>query len=241
MPVKAVILWAGCGRRIRKDYPNLHKAMIPLNGKPLLAYILQNIEGIGIKQIIPILGYMQDQMLDAVRHYAPFAEVAPIYNPDYERTNNLASLLCASRLLSGEDFIVINGDMVFDRHILSDMAACAGNAIATDMNSYPSQLDSPRVAICDGHITDVGRHLTIREADGYAVGIYRFSAESSEDYFHIGESIVSGNPNAGYHEPIIQLCRTALFKPVSTRQYRWMDVDESSDVAKAEALLKTLT
>ena len=240
MPLKVVILWAGCGRRIRDDYPDIHKAMIPLNGKPLLAYLLQNIKDAGFEEIIPILGYKKEFMLNAIQGFASFARVIPVFNPVYEKTNNLASLICAEELLSGKEFIVINGDMVFDRRILIDAVAGSGNAVVTDMNSYPTQLDSPRVVIQNEHITDIGRHLTINHANGYAIGIYRFSAESSAEYFRIGQTIAKKNPNAGYHEPIVPLTKVTVFKPIPTGQYRWMDVDDKMDVPKAEALLHKL-
>lgn len=240
MPVKIVILWAGRGRRIQKDYPGMHKALIPLNGRPLLAHLLKNVERAGVNEIIPVLGFAQDLMLEAIRQYGSFAKIRPVINPDYEKTNNLASLLCAEELLSGEEFIVVNGDMVFDWHILADMAGSSGNAVATDFNEYPVQLDSPRVLIKNGCIADIGRHRTIDEADGYAIGIYRFAAESSAAYFQLGREITAKNLNAGYHEPIVPMLQQTSFFPVSTKKYRWMDVDEKADVSKAEALLNTL-
>lgn len=240
--MKVVILWAGQGRRIQKKYGGLHKALIPLNGKPLLYYLLDNIRRSGIEEIVPVLGYHADEMLTEIEKNNTFKTVVPVYNREYERTNNLYSLVQAERILAGEDFIVINGDMVFDYRILTEILKNpAGNAIAVDNKHYPTQLDSPRVLIEKGRILDIGRHRNIADSTGYAIGIYKFSAAFSEDYLKAGRQLAGVKPQAGYHEPLKSMLGNAQFVPCIINDYAWMDVDEEADVVKAQRLLDTLS
>ncbi len=234
--MKAVVLWAGCGRRIQKEYNGLHKAMIPLCGRPLLAYLLDNIRRAGFEEIVPVLGYRAEELLAQIRAYAE-PTVFPVYNPDFDRTNNLYSLLQARDILAGESFVVINGDMVFDYHILEDIRRMSGNAIAVDTNTYPNQIDSPRVLIQNERIMDIGRHRSIEEANGYAVGIYRFSKELSEPYFDAAVALCERKPEAGYHEPLEPLLAESIVHPCVTGSHLWMDVDEKADVHRAEQML----
>lgn len=240
MPVRVVVLWAGQGRRIQKEYDGLHKALIPLNGEPLLVHLLRCVRAAGADELVPVLGYRGNDLLTEINRFGGFSSVIPVWNPDYDKTNNLASLMCAERILSGEDFVVVNGDMVFDYRILRKMMFMSGNAIATDANDYGFQLDSPRELIKDNRILDIGRHRTINESQGYAVGIYRFSSSFSQEYFSLGKKLVQEKPGAGYHEPLIGILDRVKFFPCYTENFLWMDVDEKEDVEKAENMLVDL-
>lgn len=238
---RAVILWAGFGRRISNEYGGVHKATIKLNGKTLAERLLDNIYKAGITEIIPVLGYRAEDILKEIEAFGKFEKIIPVYNDRFRETNNLFSLCKAKELLSEKDFVVVNGDMVFDYHILYNICNVNGNAVATDTNEYPYLIDSPRVLADDsGRIRDIGRHMERFDANGYAVGIYRFSKEYSKKYFEDGIRILKNNLNAGYHEPLKECFADVEWNICPTQQYEWMDVDEKSDVEKAEAMIRRI-
>lgn len=234
---KVVILWAGKGRRIQSEYNGMHKSLIPLNGEKLILRLLKNVLNAGCKDIIPILGYQSDILLDEINGMGGFSSITPVINPDYEKTNNLYSLMQAESILSGEEFVVVNGDMVFDYRILKKMLEFEGNAVGTDNYDYGYQLDSPRLLIKNDRIYDLGRHRTIEESQGYAIGMYKFSSDFSKDYFELGKKMVKENPNAGYHDPLLKAFDSVVVRPCYTEKYLWMDIDEKADVAKAEKMI----
>src|ERR1041385_8059642 len=55
--MKAVILAAGKGTRLRELTNELPKPMLGLHGKPILEHILDGIMGAGIRQVCIITGY----------------------------------------------------------------------------------------------------------------------------------------------------------------------------------------
>ncbi len=237
MPVKIVILWAGKGRRIQREYNGLHKALISLRGEKIINRILNNIKLAGGTEIVPILGYKSEELMKEIKSFGYFNSVEPVINHKFENTNNLYSLIQSKDILSGHDFVVINGDMVFDYRILQKIINLSGNAIAVDANDHGFQLDSPRILIKEGRVLDIGRHRTIEESQGYAVGIYRFCKEFSKEYFCLGIRLAGKKPNAGYHEPLEEVFDRVYFQPCYTENYLWMDVDEKDDVSKAEQML----
>lgn len=234
---KVVILWAGKGRRIQNEYGGMHKALIPLNGEKLLTRLLKNVLKANVNEIVPILGYQSDVLFEEIKKVDGFKTITPVINPEYDKTNNLYSLMQAEHLLSGEEFIVVNGDMVFDFRILKKLVDYTGNAVGTDNNDYGYQLDSPRLLIKNDRIYDLGRHRTIDESQGYAIGMYKFSADFSEEYFKIGKEMAKNNPNAGYHDPLLKVFDKVIVRPCYTEKYLWMDIDEKGDVAKAENMI----
>ena len=235
--MKIVILWAGKGRRISKEYGGIHKALIPLNGIKLMEYLLHNIRMAGGQDLVPILGYQADVLIKEINKFGFFRSVEPVYNKEFDRTNNLYSLLQAREKLENETFIVVNGDMVFDFHILEKMIRTPGNAIAVDTFDYGYQLDSPRILIEDNMVKDIGRHRTIEESQGYAIGIYKFSKEFSVDYFREGEKIAKEHLDAGYHVPLEGMLDHVKVVPCDTERYLWMDIDERQDVPKGEQMI----
>ena len=62
--MKAVILCAGLGKRL-KPYTDLYqKTMIRLHGKPLLEYIVNGLIYAGFKNLIIVVGYRKEQIIN---------------------------------------------------------------------------------------------------------------------------------------------------------------------------------
>jgi NDP-sugar pyrophosphorylase family protein len=62
--LKALILCAGYGKRMKPYTDNFQKSMLPLHGKPLLEYILNGISFAGFKDFIIVVGYKKEQIID---------------------------------------------------------------------------------------------------------------------------------------------------------------------------------
>ena len=62
--LKAVILCAGYGKRMKPYTDTYQKTMIPLHGRPLLEYIIDGIISTGNKDFILVVGYRKEQIID---------------------------------------------------------------------------------------------------------------------------------------------------------------------------------
>ena len=61
--MKAVIPAAGEGKRFNKDSTYMHKCLVPINGKALLLYTLENLTNIKeITECIVILNYSRNSI-----------------------------------------------------------------------------------------------------------------------------------------------------------------------------------
>lgn len=65
-PIQAVILAAGKGTRMKSELP---KVAIPLNGKPIIKYVIENIIAAGIESIIIVVGYKKDEVISICQDY----------------------------------------------------------------------------------------------------------------------------------------------------------------------------
>ena len=235
--MKAVILLAGKGRRIEKMGLS-HKSLVKLDGETLLSYIVENIERAGIEEIVPIVGYHGEKVLEEIGRVKKKLKVYPIWNKRYDETNNLYSLYQARDILCHEAFISINGDMIFDYHILEHLLNNEESEIAIDDLRSKVLIDSPGVIIKDGRIVDLGRHISEKDRGGYAVGIYKYGKDLVEDFFDLSDQMLEKDLSHGFHDPLRKLFDKHIIKVSSVQSYKWTDIDEEGDIPIALEILK---
>lgn len=100
-PQNAIILAAGYGLRmvpINQDKP---KALLTVDGKPLIERQIEQLQEVGIKDISIVVGFMKEAFDYLTDKYG----VKLIYNKDYAVKNNLFSLYCAIEKL-GDSYII---------------------------------------------------------------------------------------------------------------------------------------
>lgn len=62
--LKAIILCAGLGKRMKPYTDDYQKTMIPFKGKPVLEFIIEGIKRAGIHDFILVVGYRKEQIVD---------------------------------------------------------------------------------------------------------------------------------------------------------------------------------
>lgn len=124
--MKAIILAAGQGTRLKKYTENLPKGMLEFQGKTLIGRQLETYRSVGIDDIIIVTGYAGDKITyPGVKYYR---------NPDFATTNMVESLL-AARGEFDDDVIVSYSDILFSREMLRGMIGTGGDfVVAVDDN-----------------------------------------------------------------------------------------------------------
>ena len=236
--MKVVLLLAGVGSRLNKMTINNHKALIKLDDYSLLYHLIENILYAGLENILPIVGHCSEKIITCLNgEFSKPIIVNSIYNQYYRTRNNLYSLYCAREQLEGEEFILCNGDIVFDRDILVKLIKMEDlSAITIDDNIYSEPMDSPGIKINDGRIIDLGRHIPFSENEGYAIGIYKFNKILSRAFFDTAEDLLNRNMDAGFHDPLIDLFKHHPIYKCSINACLWTDIDDQSDIEKARAI-----
>lgn len=109
--MKALILAAGLGTRLRPLTDTIPKALVPIAGKPLLAYHLDTLRKHGIEEVIVDVGYLADKVQDFVEQYsAQYAGLRVVLSHDPDLVGSAGVVQMNRDRLQGEDFIVIYAD-----------------------------------------------------------------------------------------------------------------------------------
>ena len=126
--MKAVILAAGEGSRMRPLTYTRPKVMLPIANRPILEHLLVEARESGIREFIFITGYCDEQ----VRGYFGSGErwgVNIIYRKQRKQLGT-ADALKMIEGLTGGNFLMINGDIIVNRKDIKRLANNGGNTLS---------------------------------------------------------------------------------------------------------------
>jgi choline kinase len=178
--LKAIILAAGEGRRLRPLTDNKPKCMVELFGKNLLDWKVNLLKKYGISDIIVITGYMSEKInLKQVRFYK---------NNLFETTNMVETLFCAREEFD-DSLLIIYGDIIFEEKILEKILKSEDEiSVVIDQNwkeywkiRFNNPLDDAESLSLDknGFIQNIGQKVNdIDDISGQYIGLIKFSKNS---------------------------------------------------------------
>lgn len=62
--MQAVVLAAGRGTRLQPITDKVPKAMVTVNGKPMLQIVLEQLKSVGVKDIVIVVNYLKEKVID---------------------------------------------------------------------------------------------------------------------------------------------------------------------------------
>lgn len=110
--MKTIIMAGGIGSRISELYPNIPKPLIPINGIPVLEREIYSLRDQGFIDITLTVSHMGDQIIDYFGDGSKYG-VSIKYFVEKTRLGTAGALLKMRDQLT-EDFLLINGDVVFN-------------------------------------------------------------------------------------------------------------------------------
>jgi glucose-1-phosphate thymidylyltransferase len=115
--MKAVILAAGEGKRLRPFTETMPKVMLPVANKPILDHIFNAIKRTGIDEIILVVGYKKEVIMD---YFKDFKGVKITYITQDKQLGTAHALLQAKNMIN-ESFIVLAGDNIIDNKCIQKL------------------------------------------------------------------------------------------------------------------------
>lgn len=235
--MKAIILVAGIGKRLR-NVTNDPKCLLEINGIPLLERYLNALEHLNILDIVMVVGYKKEKIIEFVKEYNFHGNIKFIENTDFTK-GSILSLYRARNELTG-NVILMDGDVYFEIEILKKLIdAKQENLVAIDTTSC-SNGEEMMVGIKHGRILDMARVLPGNfDIIGEGVGFYKFNKQACEELKKILEEQVKlGKYDIGYEDIFSFLFQRIRFKHIIVDELKWIEIDFENDVFQAENLLK---
>ncbi|MDE2860750.1 MAG: phosphocholine cytidylyltransferase family protein [Chloroflexota bacterium] len=118
--MKAVILAAGQGSRLRPLTDRLPKCLVPMYRRPMIEYQMEYLDRAGFRECVIVVGYLGDMIRRRIGSRFGRINVKYVTNEIYDRTNNIYSLWLARSELN-DDVLLLEGDLVYEYGLLQDV------------------------------------------------------------------------------------------------------------------------
>lgn len=235
-----VILMAGTGSRLRASGEILPKPLVPILGRPLISYITEALEQVGVQTLHAIVGANSDSVIASLRPLIPATiQLNPIQNPDWQKQNGL-SVLCAAGHVK-EPFLLMMGDHLFDPGILSLVlergeSSCLNLAIDKKIETIFDIDDAMKVQTSGDHVVTLGKDLEIYDA--IDTGIFLCPGELFA-YLRCAQSRSRGS-DCSLADGVRLMAADGKVRGIDIGPAWWQDVDTPQMLAHAEKNLRRL-
>jgi glucose-1-phosphate thymidylyltransferase len=108
--VKAIIPVAGAGTKLRPHTYTQPKALIPIAGKTILSFIVDQLQEAGIKEFIFVVGYLGEKIHDYVQYAYPHLTTHFVYQNERHGTGHAVRL--TQEIVQGDEVMVVLGDTI---------------------------------------------------------------------------------------------------------------------------------
>ncbi len=240
--MKAIVLSAGQGRRLLPLTATRPKCLIEVCGRSVLEWQLRTLAEAGITAVTVVVGFAADAVERCLIDHCPSGmEARALFNPLYDRADNLVSCIAARGEMS-EDFLLVNGDTLFEPVVVRRLRASRRDPVVVAVGSKAAyDADDMKVICRDGRVTRIGKDLPVGEVGGEAIGVSLFRGAGPRLF---GEALgeVAAEPDAHrrwYLSAVDRLAARGLVHAESVDDAGWAEIDYPQDLERASALAST--
>ena len=175
--MKAVVLAAGEGTRLRPLTEDKPKGMVEIDDEPILTHCFDQLVSLGADELVVVVGYLKERIID---HYGDEYRGVPITYAHQREQKGLAHALLTVEEHIDDDFMLILGDNVFQAN-LEDVVRRQQEerADAAFLVEEVPWEEASRYGVCDtnqyGEITDVVEKPDDPPSNLVMTGFYTFS------------------------------------------------------------------
>jgi len=175
--MKATVLAAGQGTRLRPLTDDKPKGMVEVAGEPILSHCFDQLAELGADEFVVVVGYKKEVIID---HYGDAYEGIPITYSHQRNAKGLAHALLTVEDHIDDDFMLMLGDNIFDANpedVVKRQREDRADA-AFLVEEVPWE-EASRYGVCDtnqyGEITDVVEKPDDPPSNLVMTGFYTFT------------------------------------------------------------------
>ena len=235
-----VILAAGMAKRLRPLTDTKPKCLLEVGGRTLLERTVDAMQQAGISEFVVVTGYRGDMIREfLISHYSSFiSKITFLHNADYEHNNNIYSLWMAGEKVRGEDFLLMDSDILCDPAAVVCIAQQKGSALAVNRHELGEE-EMKVVVDADMRITEISKTCSPEAAMGESVGIERITADYGEALFRELDQMIlkEGLIDIFYERAFERLIPQGhTFRVVDTTDFFSYEIDTPEDYERANDL-----
>ncbi len=228
LSMKAVILAAGEGTRMRPFTYSRPKALVQVAGKPILSHILAACKKAGVTQVCIVVRHLEEQIRSYVKEESQGLSITCVSQG--KENGTAAALLAASNFLD-DDTLVLAGDGLVDSSVLTQLIESHKKGITCGLTEVKNP-SAYGVAIVKNELIERFEEKPAHPKSNLAnTAMYVFDAESAQRAKQVKKS-----PRGEFEMTDLLVGARAV-----TIKGMWFDVGNSWNLFEAnELLLKSM-
>ncbi|HEX9757739.1 MAG TPA: phosphocholine cytidylyltransferase family protein [Nitrospiria bacterium] len=236
--MRAIILAAGKGKRLVALTQHCPKSLIPVGGVPILSRFLGALEAVGIKDIVIVVGYLEEKMTQFIKDSHPHLNIQTTVNPDYLRGSILS--LWAAREFFNDDLLIMDADVLFPKQFLSMLIQSPHPDLMLLDQSVQSHGEEQMLLIKNNRVIDCTKKVQGKGPEdfdlmGEGIGFLKISRSSSEKLKQIIKDFVKqGEVDMEYEDTFHSFFNEVDVKFLPVGGMPWTEIDFPEDIQKAE-------
>lgn len=230
--MKALILAAGEGIRCRPLTLARSKVMLPVANKPILEYIIRALAENDIKDIILVIGYKKERIMDYFGNGKDFG-VKICYVEQQAQLGTAHAINLAEPLIN-EKFLVLNGDNLIDKGTIHEMIKGASGDVSL-LTVAREQTTGYGVVLLDrSKISKIVEKPRDQIGRLINTGIYMFSPTIFNE---IDNTPISETGEYAITDTIQRMIELGISVTNITSRGTWIDAIHSWDLLKVNSVL----
>ena len=242
--MKALILAAGYGNRLRPITDEIPKPMVVVNGTPLLVNALNNLADLGgISEIGIVVGHMADYIKSNIGNEWQGIPIKYFENSRFLETNNVVSLFQALDFFGDDDVLMLESDIYYHKEMLEVLKNGQGECTILVSPFNPETMDGTVIRV-DG---DKAVELILGRWQGEdfdysdtrkTVNMYRMTKEFTLKYAPLIRWYVENMGEGSYYEKVLgslMYLRECDIRVAEVPEDMWREVDDVQDLERARA------
>ncbi len=238
--MKAIILSAGQGKRLLPLTSEMPKCLLPIGNKTLLEWQLDVLASCGVNQGTVVVGYGADKVDSLVKQRSGPQMIETFLNAEYATSDNLVSCWKVREKMEG-DFLLINGDTLFEPAILERLLQMPKNEVTVTISHKKEyDADDMKVQLDGTRLLQIGKTLAPGEVDAESIGMILFR-EPGAAWFRAAMEQALKEPAARKRWYLSVINEMAQTKPVwtcSVAGLSWAEVDYPADLENARQVFE---
>jgi L-glutamine-phosphate cytidylyltransferase len=235
--MKAIILAAGRGSRMKQLTAERPKCLVNIRGKPLIEWQLEAIRAAGIREIAIVTGYRNELL-------SPY-KLVEFHNARWSETNMVTSLACAEEWLKHQTCVISYSDIFYEASAVISLINCSASlAVTYDpnwLNLWKRRFSNPLLDAetflisSTNEILEIGnKPRNVEEVQGQYMGLLRMTPKSWKHIASIRAKFSKNIRDNMHMTGILQKVIEHAKLPVLGVPYHseWGEIDSKSDLEK---------
>ena len=215
--------------------------MLTVGGRTIIEWQVRQLAAGGVEEIVVVLGF-QAELVEA--HLATLAEPAfrirTIFNPFFNVADNLGSCWLARGEMD-RDFIVLNGDTLFEPAVLARLLASPAAPITVTIDRKAAyDADDMKVRTEGALLREIGKTLPLDRVNGESIGMLLFRGQGPRLFAEAVDRTMR-TPDGlkwWYLKVIDLLARENTVETVSIEGLQWGEIDFHEDLEQAKRMVR---